>query len=135
MPISIEEAHHSVILSDAADIANRKAAEEYDPTQKGNAGPEPNEERSGFIAGALFRPDPGRSTKGGLALSVDPFVFGLFTRPQQERVREIGREAIREAIIANQDLFVGLILGEARQGRNYFDRFIEEGEQMQLRLS
>jgi len=38
-----------------------------------------------------------------------------------EILREIGRKAIRQAIINKGSLFVGLIVGEARNKRNYFD--------------
>lgn len=35
----------------------------------------------------------------------------------------IARRAVKQAILENQDLFVELILREARLGRNYFDYF------------
>jgi hypothetical protein len=45
--------------------------------------------------------------------------------------RELGHTAIRRAIQRNGELFVGMILGEARAGRNYFDR---HGEQVPTTL-
>jgi hypothetical protein len=47
-------------------------------------------------------------------------------------LREIGREAMKEALVKNQFQLVGLMLGEARQGRNYFDRFILENQQTRI---
>jgi hypothetical protein len=37
-----------------------------------------------------------------------------------EQMREIAVDAVRQALVEEKDLFVGLILGEARKGRNYF---------------
>lgn len=37
--------------------------------------------------------------------------------------RALAQQAIRAAIFKNKELFAGLILGEARAGRNYFDRW------------
>lgn len=37
-------------------------------------------------------------------------------------MQEIGNRAMHEALVEHGDLLVGAILGEARKGRNYFDR-------------
>lgn len=125
---------HLAILKDAADIANIDYAAEGDVTQPqwrpGRFRLPPNE-REGFVFGELYRADPAQSIKGGLTLSVDPHIFAQLDPQQQARVREIGKEAIRKSLVKNQKLFVGLILGEARRGRNYFDRF---NPSAQLRL-
>jgi UDP-N-acetyl-D-mannosaminuronate dehydrogenase len=128
MEYQVEEVHH-IILIDAAEIANRMAAQEQGIEK---AGIVPTEDRMSFVSGEIFRPDPGRSRKGGLCLSIDPFVFDAYPEPMQTRLREIGREAMKEALVKNQFQLVGLMLGEARQGRNYFDRFILENQQTRI---
>lgn len=37
--------------------------------------------------------------------------------------RAYASNALRAAIVGNQELFVGMIFGEARAGRNYFERW------------
>lgn len=39
-----------------------------------------------------------------------------------KQLRDIGRRALQSALVARPDLTVGLIVGEAREGRNYFRR-------------
>jgi hypothetical protein len=39
-----------------------------------------------------------------------------------DALHEIGMNAIKQALIDRPDLFVGAVLGEARNGLNYFDR-------------
>lgn len=126
--IEVEYVQHLILL-EAADLANRKAAQEQGIEKSGF---EPDETRTQFVNGELFRADPVQSRKGGLALSIDPFVFASFSRPMQARLREIGKESIKEALVNNQEQFVGLILGEAREGRSYFDRFIQPDQQTRL---
>ena len=126
--IEIEYVQH-MILIEAAEVANRKAAQEQDIEKGGFV---PTEDRTGFVSGEIFRPDPVQSRKGGLCLSIDPIVFDAYPKTMQARLREIGREAMKEALVNNQEQFVGLILGEARQGRNYFDRFVIENQQIRL---
>jgi hypothetical protein len=128
MAIEVEYVQH-IILLDAAAIANRLAAQEEDISQSGF---EPTEDRTGFVSGELFRADPIQSRKGGLTLSIDPFIFDLYSAKMKLRLREIGKQAIKEALVNNQEQFVGLILGEAREGRNYFDRFVVENQQTRL---
>jgi hypothetical protein len=126
--IEVEYVQHMILL-DAADIANRKAAQEHG-IEKG--GFEPDEAKTSFVNGELFRADPVQSRKGGLALSIDPVVFDSYNAKMKSRLREIGKEAIKEALVNNQEQFVGLILGEAREGRNYFDRFVQIDQQIRL---
>ena len=118
---------HLAILKDAAEIANADyAATDWEvklPTYQTGRFKAPPHRREGYVFGQLFRADPVQSTKGGLTLSIDPFIFQQLDSEQQQRLREIGKEAIRKSLVKNKRLFVGLILGEARQGRNYFDRF------------
>lgn len=44
--------------------------------------------------------------------------------------RTIAANAIRMAVMQNQDVFVGMIFGEARSGRNYFDRWTQAPERL-----
>jgi hypothetical protein len=59
---------------------------------------------------------------GGLGLTL---VSGYEQLPPADLnvLRKIGVAAIHKALIDRKDLFVGLVIGEARQGRNYFDRY------------
>lgn len=42
------------------------------------------------------------------------------------RMERIAKESVRQSLADNADLFVGVILGEARKGRNYFDNFVKD---------
>jgi hypothetical protein len=44
--------------------------------------------------------------------------------------REHATEGLRKAIVKNQELFVGMIFGEAREGRNYFNRWQQAPTQL-----
>ena len=74
------------------------------------------------IEGAIFREATSLSNRGGLAIA---FMEGLeYADPEVVMMlRQIGREAVRRAILQNKELFAGLIVGEARKGQNYFDQF------------
>lgn len=64
----------------------------------------------------------------GLKLEWDP-EGRLRTFPREEReaillqMKAVAMRAVRQSLVDNQDLFVGVMLGEAREGRNYFDSF------------
>lgn len=105
---------HRKINRDAADIANH------------------DERLAGLLPGlegSVFHEATELSNRGGLAIS---FMEGLeYADPETiQTLREIGREAVKASILRNQDLFIGLMLGEARQGRNYFTRFEDEGPEL-----
>lgn len=124
---------HLAILKDAARIANEKYAQEFDVNndpgwRKGRFRPDTRQAR---VYGDIFRADPVQSRKGGLCLSVDPRTMAMLDPDQQMQLREIGRSAIKQSIVENQRAFVGLILGEARKGDNYFDRY-EQPSQTRL---
>jgi hypothetical protein len=106
MARSVQSAHKE-ILGRAAEIANQ------DPRVP--------------FQGSPFREAEVKSTKGGLCLDYDEGLLILSPEEERERVQEvmtrIGTDAILQALSEKKDLFVGLILGEARKGRNYFDRF------------
>lgn len=126
---------HLAILKDAAQIANEAYFAEFDPAKPQAWRPgrfkAPPGERRTMAFGEVFRADPVQSEKGGLTLSVDRHIFERLDSEQQFRIREIGKSAIKQSIIKNKNSFVGLILGEARQGRNYFDRF-NQSDQLRL---
>lgn len=114
----IEEIHY-IILADAADMANIEV------------GREPGFER---FSGQIFHADPAErpNGKGGLALVLDDIATRSLNRRQIARLHEIGREAIRKAIVQNKEGFVGLIIGDAREGRDYFERFASPNQQTRL---
>lgn len=101
------EAAHKEILVRAAQIANE------DPRLP--------------FQGSPFREAEIKSNKGGLCLDYDEALVILSPEEDREAIQEvmkrIGTDAILQALAEKKDLFVGLILGEARKGRNYFDRF------------
>jgi hypothetical protein len=128
---------HLAILQDAADIANRRVREVFadlapKPTfyRPGRFNPETRGKRPFY--GDIFRADPAQSEKGGMCLSMDPKLVETLDDDMLVELHRIGKGAIRDAISKNGSLFVGLMVGEAREGRNYFDRFIEPGQQINL---
>lgn len=55
-----------------------------------------------------------------ISIQIDP---SIAANPEIYKItQEIGREAIRRALVQEQDLFVGLILGSSRKKINYFAR-------------
>jgi hypothetical protein len=127
---------HLAILKDAADIANRKIAEagvvgtRAQPRAGQRFDAEARKKRR--PQGQVFRPDPIQSHRGGLCLSLDPMITEKLDYVSLLQLHEIGRNAIREAIMLNRNAFAGLIVGETRAGRNYFDRFHATGDQMTI---
>lgn len=124
---------HLAILKDAAEIANQQFALEYgsdaDPARwKRGRFEKPPHERETIVYGDLFRPDPIQSEKGGLCLSIDPRIAQGMPPEQRKRVHEIGRNAIKQSLVKNRQVFIGLIIGEARAGRNYFDNFDQQDQ-------
>ena len=110
---------HLAILKDAADIGNMRVADRASEFPQ-------------LVAGGAFVPAPLKSRRGGLALGLRS---GLEHLPpdQIKKLHQIGVQAVRESLMKNQREFVGLILGEARRGRNYFQRFAYQvGDQMEL---
>lgn len=131
---SVDEVH-GTILETAAQIANRTLREledvsaRYGPGQRFNI----DRRRKLFGAGDVFRADGARSEKGGLCLSLDELVVKGRSPEEIEALHEIGREAIKESITRwHPDLFAGLIVGLARKGENYFDRYQSEFHQTRL---
>lgn len=127
---------HLAILQDAADIANRRAREVFAdlaPKQSyrpGRFNPETRAKRKFY--GDIFRADPAQSERGGLCLSMDPKLVETLDDDTLVSLHRIGRQAMRDAISKNGSIFIGLILGEARAGNNYFDRYIDPGQQINL---
>lgn len=69
-----------------------------------------------------------KTAKGidGLCLEWDPADDISRYSPETQQwiiylMQRVGQEAIKQAIIDNGSTFVGLIIAEAKQGRNYFD--------------
>lgn len=104
---------HMQISTRAAEIANNELS------------------KRGIIE-SVFRADPRRSQRGGLTLSVDEMKWDSLSKRKQKEYRGIGKRAMHEAIVEFKDEFVGLIIGDAREGKNYFERFIAPEEQVKL---
>lgn len=134
---TVEEVHQT-ILETAASIANRALIEQNDPSRQSYLPGErfnvdARRERGGLTSGQIFRADPVQSTRGGLCLSLDELTTKGKTKQEVLELHAIGIAAIHEAITRwHPDLFAGLILGEAKEGRNYFDRFNDEHQQYRL---
>lgn len=108
---------HKEISEAAAKIANEdQRIGQVDPT----------------LEGSVFREASGRSTRGGLAIELMPGLEMILNEQQLETLHQIGKEAMHSAIMQNEDLFVGAILGELREGRNYFNRFVDYNSQMKI---
>lgn len=130
MPTTMDQIHLA-ILKDAADEANRRWVEVFDaeapatylkPGERFNPESRASRKRV-WASGEVFRADPSRSEKGGLCLSVNEGLVHSMDQEQIMQMHQIGRSAIQWAIVKNKQHFVGLIVGEAREGRNYFSRF------------
>jgi len=131
---SVDEVH-KIILETAAQIANRTLRElddvsaHYAPGERFNV----DKRKMRFGTGQVFRADPSRSKKGGLCLSVDEMYVRERSSEEIDALHEIGREALKESITRwHPDLFAGLIVGLARNGENYFDRYQSEFHQTRL---
>lgn len=127
-PQTVEEVHQ-IILNTAASIANRMFFEAQDITQIAyRPGERFNHEararRGGMVSGQIFRADPIQSKKGGLCLSLDRATTEGKTQSEIDELHAIGVAAIKESIVSwHPELFAGVILGEAKSNRNYFNRF------------
>jgi hypothetical protein len=123
---------HLAILQDAAHEANRRWEEMFGiddiaptnigPGQRFNAAARAARGRA-WARGEVFRADPIQSTKGGLCLSVNESVTLTMTPEDIQELHRVGRDAIQWSLVKNKDKFMGLIVGEAKQGRDYFARF------------
>lgn len=103
---SVEEVHE-IICENAVTLANNLI--ESDPRiAKRYKGPV-------FRNGAPYN-------GGKLVLEITEEYHGVPDRIKKF-YREVGAQGVRMSIMQNQELFVGLIFGEARAGRNYFDNW------------
>lgn len=124
-PTTVETAHDK-ILKTAANVANRMLREAQDIQAASYAEERfnPQVKRGRIMEGEIFRADPSLSEKGGLCLSLDELTVRASTEAELADLHRIGVAAVKEAIANwHSELFVGLIVGEAKQDRNYFDRF------------
>lgn len=115
--LTIEEGH-DVILVEAAAIANHDARL---PPEAGH--------------GEIFKPAPLESKLGGMCLSwkdtyrlLESRMFDQNLPPERfdeicATMVEISREATAKAMRDNAEILVQMIIVDAREGKNYFDRF------------
>ncbi len=98
---------HETICDTAVEIANTAIGQDMSLAKK-------------WRGGALMNGAP--YNEGRLVLSI---VEEYQSAPEKVKYkyRLHGNQGLQRAILQHKDLFVGLILGEARQGRNYFDRW------------
>jgi hypothetical protein len=61
----------------------------------------------------------------GLTLCIDPHVREEYSANPlwMDSMRAVAAEAMKEAIVEHKEEFVGLFIGLARTGVNYFERF------------
>lgn len=102
--VNIDRAHNE-ISARAAVIANQQ----YEIDTR--LDPSIRHQYEGFFVPAEFK----------IGLELRQGVIGSFSQDIIDVLYIIGRESIRKAIVDKGELFVGLILGEARKKRNYFD--------------
>ena len=121
--VEVELVQH-MILFEAADIANKRLMIA--------AGVEGGLLDDDFLQGEIFRADPVRSQSGGYCLSLDSSATVGRSPELIEALHEIGRGAIFEALTQNRERLVGLIIGEAKMGRDYFARFPTNDGQLKL---
>lgn len=140
METTIEQVHLA-ILQDAAAEANRRWEEAFGanevpatnigPGQRFNAEARRRRGKT-WARGEVFRADPIQSTKGGLCLSVNEAVTMNMAPEDILVLHQVGRDAVHWSLVKNKDKFMGLIVGEAKQGRDYFARFPNPTGQFRL---
>jgi hypothetical protein len=138
MPMDVELVHRA-LMEDAARVANDLIQAESDlirllPENKnqyptgGRFDPKTRKKRYA-VAGQFYRPDPGRTGRGGITLSLDESV--KYLPPETiERIHWIANQGIRAAIKMNPDKIGYLIVADAFDGVNYFDRFADAHQQL-----
>lgn len=103
---------HDRLIQAAADIANKNLPDEYKSW------------------GPIFAPVPSTNT---LSLTVQNGMPYIMTLPDREKrvkaLRKLAAKSVKEALLENRELVAGLIVGYARQGENYFDRYSREEPQ------
>lgn len=103
---TVEEIHEH-ICDTAVEIANARASADTRLARKWRGGP--------FMNGSPYN-------NGALVLEI---VEEYRSAPEkvQRIYADIAVSAIHSAIVHHQDLWIGLLLGEAKNSRNYFDRW------------
>jgi hypothetical protein len=108
---------HEDICNQAADIGNRliEADVRIPPKWKGR------------VLEGFSQYSGSSSIENGFSLRI---VDAYATAPAQwhERYRRYAVAAVRQAIANNQELWVGAILADAREGTNYFNRWEQAPE-------
>jgi hypothetical protein len=114
---------HDMILAEAANIANQDL---LTITQNDK------DWSRHFNTTDIFDGDTASSQLGGLCLTIDP--IHTKGRPPEviSSLHDIGRKAVHKSLLKHQDQFVGLILGHARLGLSYFDRWPDHTGQLKL---
>lgn len=100
--MNLDEAHE-VILNKAAELANREVKTQFAFHK---------------IEGDLFKPHT--YTKGKLSLQYD-LHESQYTEDEKNRLEQIAVNAVHQALLEEKKTFAGLIVGQAREGKNYFD--------------
>lgn len=103
---TVEEIHE-IICADAVRIANDLVSQSPRVARKWK--------------GPVFR-NGSPYNDGRLVLEITEEYRGAPENVQRV-YRTEGMQAVRMAVVQNQELFVGTIFGEARAGRNYFDNW------------
>lgn len=110
---SVEEIHE-LICDEAVKIANNMVASDPAVPKK--------------YKGSVFR-NSSAYNDGRLVLEITEEYHTVPDRIR-EIFRDIGAQSVRMAVMQNQELFVGMIFGEARRGRNYFSRWTQTPERL-----
>lgn len=110
---SVEEIH-DIISDTAVDIAHDIVEQDTNIPRK--------------FKGHVFR-NGSPYNDGGLCLEITEEFRGA-TDKVKARYQHAAMLAIRRSVVYHQDLFVGMIFGEARAGRNYFQRWQQAPTQL-----
>jgi hypothetical protein len=105
-PTTIAGAHRAIARA-AAELANQ------DPRLPGLVG----------LAGGEVFSEASHGRMGGLTIEYPPLLGEGKDDDWRAAMSEIGRDAFLKVLSAHRGLIVGLVLGEARHGRNYFHGF------------
>lgn len=103
---------HTSIATGAAFLANRDV--QYSPQYQSIL--------AITLGNEVYRPSSEDTLERSISLTWDQ---ALDQSPPEviDELRRVGEQAIHDSIVENKDLFVGLILGHARNGDNYFELF------------
>jgi hypothetical protein len=122
---------HAQITARAADIANSKVPAYREMMKQQGLDENIIRRIAQFMGvGNYFRPKPYQSGNSNFGLLIDFNFEGIMDPEARKNLRQtfkqIGADAIRQAVSENTEALRAAIIADARQGNNYFANFKEQ---------